>query len=453
MIAAVALAPVAGRSAPRVLDDFESTSAWRAIPADGVQMKLSSEPGPWGHCLRVDFDFQKGGGYAVLHRELDLPLPENYRFAIRLRGATAPQNLEFKLADSTGDNVWWCNRRNFEFPAKWETLVTKRRQIAFAWGPRGGGELRHARAIEFAITAGSGGKGTVWFDELSFEPLARPPATPPRPVATASSGSAGWAVDRLPGTGWTPSSTDRAPWLDLDLGYDREFGGLILTWQAAGPPRNYDVEQADARGAWRIAKSVRGARGLRDYVVLPEREARRLRIALRGGRPSLGEIEVKPVEWAADPNSLVVSMASDAPRGCFPRAFLGEQSYWTIVGAPGARSKVLLGEDGAIEVAHGTFSIEPFLGVETGLRTWADARVTQSLRGGERPIPSVVWALDDLRLEVTAFADGEGDRAPLRVRYRLRNLAARSRVVKLRLALRPYQVNPPAQFLNRAGGV
>ena len=41
-------------AAPRVLDGFESTSAWRAVPADGVLMKLSTEPGPWGRCLRID---------------------------------------------------------------------------------------------------------------------------------------------------------------------------------------------------------------------------------------------------------------------------------------------------------------------------------------------------------------------------------------------------------------
>ncbi|MCE9627818.1 MAG: hypothetical protein K8R56_07875, partial [Candidatus Eisenbacteria bacterium] len=62
-------------------------------------MKLSTEPGPHGRVLRVDFEFKKGGGYAVLHRKLALDLPENYRFEYRLRGETAPQNLEFKLID------------------------------------------------------------------------------------------------------------------------------------------------------------------------------------------------------------------------------------------------------------------------------------------------------------------------------------------------------------------
>jgi hypothetical protein len=439
-------------AAPRTLDAFETSSGWRAVPADGVLMKLSTEPGPWGNCLRVDFDFQKGGGYAVLHRDLDLTLPENYRFAFRVRGNTAPQNLEFKLADSTGDNVWWINRRNFEFPASWETVTTKRRQISYAWGPLGGGELRHARALEFAITAGSGGKGTVWFDELSIEELPAPPQFPPRLRASASSGSPALAVDRVPVTAWTPEAADRAPWLILDLGYERDFGGLVLRWNGAGPPRSYDLE-LEGSGAWRTAARVRNARGARDYLPLPESEARRVRVAVREGRPSLSEVDVKPIEWGADPNSLYVAMARDAPRGSFPRAFLGEQNTWAIVGAFGGRTRVLMSEDGAVEVARGAFSIEPFLESGGRLVSWADAQIMQRLAGGRLPVPSVEWRAGDLALEVTAFADGEGAAAPLCVRYRVRNLSGRPVAAKLHLALRPLQVNPPSQFLNTTGGV
>jgi len=452
LLLAAFAAPAAAFAAPSVLDAFESSDAWRAVPADGVQMRLSTEPGPRGRCLRVDFDFQKGGGYAVLHRDLDLALPANYRFAFLVRGNSAPQNLEFKLADSTGENVWWCNRRNFTFSASWETVTTKRRQIVFAWGLRGGGELRHARSLEFAITAGSGGKGTVWLDELTIEALPVPPPFPPRLRATASSGSPALAVDRVPATAWTPNPADRAPWLTLDLGYERDFGGLVLRWNGAGA-RSYDVELAGDSGAWRVASRVRGASGARDYLPLPESEARSVRLSVREGRPSLSEVDVKPVEWGADPNSLFVAMARDAPRGAFPRAFLGEQNYWAVVGAYGGRSRVLMSEDGAVEVARGAFTLEPFL--ESGGRflSWADMSIEQSLSERRLPIPSVRWRARDLQLEVTAFADGEGDAAPLRVRYRLRNDAGQPRALKFHLALRPLQVNPPSQSLNTSGGV
>jgi hypothetical protein len=257
-------------------------------------------------------------------------------------------------------------------------VTTKRRQIAYAWGPLGGGELLRARAIEFAITAGSGGHGTVWLDELVIETLPVPPAMPPRPTARASSGEAPLAVDGVASTAWTPAADDRAPWLELDLGYERDFGGLILSWRGGGSPRDYDIELAGADGAWRTVRAVRGARGARDYLPLPESEARRIRIAPRGSHASLGEVAIEPVDWAADPNSLYVSMARDAPRGSFPRAFIGEQSYWTIVGAPGGRASAI--GDGALEVARGDFS--PFL--------WADghfARGGREDRAGQQRRP------------------------------------------------------------------
>ena len=38
-------------------------------------------------------------------------------------------------------------------------------------------------------------------------------------------------------------------------------------------------------------------------------------------------------------------------------------------------------------------------------------------------------------------------------RYELRNLGAHATTVQLVLAVRPFQVNPPTQFLNATGGV
>ena len=118
-------------------------------------MRLTSEQSVHGKALRVDFDFTRGSGYAVIHRALDLTLPANYAFVFRLRGECLANDLEFKLVDPTGDNVWWCNRRGYEFPKHWKTITTKRRQIEFAWGPKGGGALEHVGALEIAITAGT----------------------------------------------------------------------------------------------------------------------------------------------------------------------------------------------------------------------------------------------------------------------------------------------------------
>ena len=459
----LALAAAGGAGAappppPRVLDAFETTTAWTALPASGVEMKLTSEPGPHGNALRVDFRFAKGGGYAVLHRALDLDLPENYRFEYRLRGETAPQNLEFKLIDSTGENVWWRNRPDFEYPREWTTDRIRRRQIGFAWGPKPSAEPRHVAALEFAITAGSGGSGTVWFDDLTLVPLPAP-VEPPAPLAAASSAAPqhapALALDGRTDTRWESARGDAQPELTLDLGTSREFGGLVLDWGAGFEARDYAIELEDGDGRWRLAREVHGSDGGRDWLELPESEARRLRIRTLAHmrKPvALAEVKVMPLEWAATAERFLTAVAKDCPRGHYPRGFLGEQSYWTVVGVDGDADEGLLDEDARLETGRAQFSLEPFLVTEQGLRTWADGSATQSLAQGSLPIPTATRFVDSLALAVTVFARGERGHSALVARYRLKNLDTRARSVTLLIALRPFQVNPPSQFLNVAGG-
>jgi len=483
---AVAVVPVGAAAQSAVLvDGFDSAAAWTASPADGVEMRLSSEPdgspagGP-GRALRVDFRFVKGGGYAVLHRRLDLALPENYRFTFRVRGDCPPENLEFKLIDSTGANVWWHNRRDFRFPRDWETVTIRKRQVSFAWGPAGGGELRRAAALEFAITAGSGGSGTVWLDDLELTPLPSPGATPAPVAASASASRPGCpaerAVDGAVRTAWISAAEDRSPWLELDLGEAREFGGLVVDrakeWRASG----YVAEVSDDRAAWRALRTVGAVRRERDHLDLPETEARYIRLRAAGpGTMAVSEVRVMPLEWGATPAAFFRAVAADAPRGTYPRGILGEQSFWTVVGEDRVRQEGLLGQDGMLETGQGAYSIEPFLFSRGKLVSWADVKPEATLEDGSLPIPSVRWQRDDLELTVTAFADG---RAPagapagapavggsgsgsgsgagtssLVARYRVRNLSTGPVSATLFLALRPFQVNPPAQFLGLPGGV
>lgn len=444
---------------PIVIDDGERSDAWRALPASGVEMKLTSEPGPRGRALRVDFEFTKGGGYAVLQRPVSVELPENYAFTFRMRGDCRPNNLEFKLLDASGENVWWFNRRDVHFPKEWTAQSIKKRQISFAWGPQGGGEIRRPAALEFAITAGEGGRGTVWFDDLALQPLPVPTDALPAVVARASSALAGHeaplAADTDRGTSWRPAATDVAPSLELDLGVTREFGGLVLDWARGVSPPDYVIEGAGEDGAWRELRVLRGSDGGRDYLGLPESEARilRWRALGRGGDGwALEHVEVQPLEWAANHDALVRVMASEAERGNYPRAYLAEQSYWTVVGVDRDREEGLLDEDGRLEVGRGEFAIEPFLRTEAGLRTWADARTSASLADGDLPIPTATWSVDSLQLSCTAFALGDSGASALVARYRLTNRGSRSQRVELLLAVRPYQTNPPSQFLNGAGG-
>src|SRR5690606_30997273 len=213
-------APAAAPAAWQLLDDFESPDRWTAHPSDGVELRITTDAGRTGRALRLDFDFRGGSGYAIARRELPLELPENYEFVFWLRADAPVNDLEFKLVDPTGENVWWVNRRKFEYPREWTRIVVKKRHIEFAWGPVGGGDPERFGALERVVTAAPGGRGTVWVDDLAFRELDPPAPYTLTPVAAAS-GFGGAAAPALvldgdPATVWRSAGGDTA-WLTLDF--------------------------------------------------------------------------------------------------------------------------------------------------------------------------------------------------------------------------------------------
>ena len=151
---------------------------------------------------------------------------------------------------------------------------------------------------------------------------------------------------------------------------------------------------------------------------------------------------------------MLATLAADAPRGDLPRAFVGEQNYWTLVGVDGGGPRsALLSEDGALEVGRGGYSLEPSLRLEDGSQvTWSGVTLTHSLRDGYLPMPAVHWQHAAFTLDIEAAADGPRDAPALLARYRLRNTSTRAQVFNFMLAVRPWQVNPPQQFLATRGG-
>lgn len=445
----------------RTLDPFEDVSPWRASASDDVRARLQSVPGSSGNALCLEFDFGRVSGYAVARRELPLELGGNYEIAFKVKGDAAPNTLQVKLVDASGENVWWVNRPDFEFPGDWQTLRFKRRHIGFAWGPTQDRVLKRSAALEFVIVRGSGGgKGSVCFDELTLRPL--PAVTPPAaPRITASSAlapsSPAHALDgTLDTVWWSDPAEPGDQTLTLDFGAPREFGGLILHWAADAHARRYVIEYSEDGARWQTIREVVAGNGGKDWHLLSESETRYLRLRLKEGTGrgyGLAEIEIKDVDWGASPNAFFEALAKAAPRGHYPRAYAGEQTYWTVLGIDGGRHHGLLSEDGALEALPRAPAIEPFLMLDGKVLTWADQKAEHALREGYLPIPRVSWNGRDWALHVTAFAAGNEERAQLVARYRLENRGDRTRHMTLALAVRPFQVNPPQQFLNVAGGV
>ena len=446
-----------------IIDDFEGGLAWEAFPADGVSLDISLEANEGGHCLRLDYAFT-GGGYAIARLATDLALPANYAIRYRLSGEGPPNHLEFKLVDPTGENVWWNVRRDLVWPTAWETFRLKKRQIEFAWGPQSGGEITQVGAIEFAVTAATGGSGTVWIDDLELVALPTAATVLPDLVAEAGSAAPGQGAERVldddPDTAWSPAAGDQEPAVGLDFGVLREYGGLVVDWLPGRPVPDYVVEAADDQGDWRALQTVTGSNGGRDYLYLPDSESRRLRLRLTGpqaSRAAISALTLKPLAWSETRNAFFAAIAAEQPAGTMPRGFVGEQVYWTVVGVDADSEEGLLSEDGALEAGRGRFSVEPFLFVDGKLITWRDVVREQALVDRHLPLPSVTWfydgpGRDDLRLRVHVVPWGAPEQSALLARYTVENLGDRERDIALYLAVRPFQVNPPSQFLNLAGG-
>src|SRR5579871_631326 len=146
---------------------------WTAAPSDGVTMRVAQDSG----ATRIDYDFNGHGGWASARQRVAIDLPANYAFSFEMRGRAPVNTLQFKLIDSTGDNVWWSTRPDMVVTPTWTTVTIRRRRVNFAWGPAGGGEIHHVAAIELTIVPGSGGHGSVWFKNLKVTPLPPPSDT------------------------------------------------------------------------------------------------------------------------------------------------------------------------------------------------------------------------------------------------------------------------------------
>src|SRR5436190_4311827 len=448
--------------AVRVLDHFENLAAWKAAASDGVKASIERVEDIDGAALRLDFDLGGTAGYATASRALPLELPPNYELSFRIRADAPVNDLQIKLADATGDNVWWFHGRNYEFPHEWQRVAIKKRQIEFAWGPATDHDLRRAARNELVVAAGRGGGfGSVYFSDLVLRELPLPPAQWPKPVGAASSSlpgaEAALALDGSVATAWrSDPATGAEQTLTLDLGGEREFGGLIVRWRDQAYASRYDVEFSDDGERWIRVRAVTEGRGGPDALLTADAQTRFVRLVLHDGPQhayGIAEIEIEDLAFGASPNAFFQALARDSPRGSFPRGFSGEQAYWTIVGVDGGADSGLLSEDGALEVASGGFSIEPFVVADSKVATWADVTMTQSLDEAYLPIPSVSWQHPDWRLQVTAFASGTREQSGLVARYELANSSGRPLSLRLVLAVRPFQVNPPAQFLNVEGGV
>ena len=452
----------ASPSTLRVLDRLDDVGPWKAVASEGVTASLQAVVEERRPALRMAFDLGGTAGYAIARRSLPVELPDNYAITFWLRADAPANDLQVKLIDASGDNVWWYHRPNFTFPREWQQITIKKRQIDFAWGPAKDRTLRRIASIEIVVAAGAGGgRGTVFISDLALQELPQPPATWPTPSVTASSTAKGadaaLAVDGNARTAWRSNEkSSREQWLTLDFGGQREFGGLRVHFVPGEQATRYDVQFSEDGKHWRTVRSVDDGGANVASLMLTESETRYLRLALHDGPKrtfAVEEIEIEDLAFGASPNAFFGSIARKAPRGAYPRGFFGEQVTWTIVGVDGGSDTALLSQDGALEIGRNGVTIEPFVLERARTSNWASVETQPFLVDDDLPMPGVQWKGRDWSLRITSFATGIENEANLVARYDVRNTSDHPLTLSLALAVRPFQVNPPSQVLNSPGGV
>lgn len=476
LVAALLIAAPAQAQSSRTLDTFEDLAPWTADASTDVTSTITSVDGHRGEAMRLDYDFNGRSGYAFAARELSFETPENYEIRFWVRGEGPSNTFEVKFTDASAENVHWRQVTRYDFPGGWTQFVIKKRQVIWAWGPNPDRTFRGAERIEFVVTAGEGGKGFIEVDDLTIRTLPPEPSVPPRPLveATSEDGNsiASLSVDGDPRSAWMTQGAGEQS-LTLDLGYEREFGGLTLRWAEGRAASAYRVMASNDRRQWHEIARVQHGDGGTDWLMTTEASARWLRLDLTTPQTvpgsgqmgagfgtsgtaatayGLAELTVEPLTFGANETAFLTAVAGQSRRGLYPRGFHGEQPYWTLVGVDGGGESGLISEDGAIELKRGGASIEPFVLDNGRLVTWADAQIEQALVEDDLPIPTVTWTHDDWTLKVTAMAEGSPDAAALYGRYDLTNTSAQTRTLTLALAARPMQVNGPVQFLAVPGG-
>ncbi len=426
--------------------DSAIIAEWQPTVSGNAELVLSTVMAGHAPALQMDFDFKGGGGFVVARRAFSRAMPQEYAVHFRLRGRGAVNDLELKLIDPTGQNVWRYVYKDLRLPARWKRMTVESRKIDFAWGPSSGSGISNLGAIEFAIVAGEGGQGTMWIAELQIEDLSA--ADAPR-VSASSELPAFEAAGALLGAGWKPRPDDLRPWLALDSIRPRLVGGLIIDWLEHAPASGFRVRGSNSGRRWKMLHAATRAGGRRSYVFLPGLKTRFLRLEL--GEPSAGaSVRLQSFEFSRSIDAFWHHIAQREARGWHPRWLHREQSVWTPIGTSNGTHCALINDDGMVEVDQGSFSIEPMLWIEGRLFTWTDVTSRQELLEDWMPVPSVIWKTLDWRLCVQAEATASGG---LRVRYRFENLTDQAQSAHLFVLLRPFQVTPPWQHFRKLGGV
>ncbi len=448
----------------KTLDDFDTAAGWNYIKSEGgdVKMNITTDKGRTGNAIRLDYDFTKGTGFSGLQKLFPIDLPENYEISFWMKANSPANNFEFKVADASGDNVWFVNQRNFVFPNEWRKIKIKKRNLEFAWGPKPSAKPPRIDRIEFTIASMVGGKGTVWIDDLKFEQLPPETANYPQSAVTFSpkAGNSAPMFDGKSETAWTSANALKQSIL-IDLKQKREIGGLNIEWAKKLYAKSFDIVLSDDGKVWESVFSSNRNANQKNIIRFDDAEPRYIRIDLNqaaGQKFGISELKLIDAKDVDGRNKFVIYNALNSEKGDYPSYFLKQSSFFTITGVNNDTQEGLLSENGMVEAEKGAFSLEPMIMQNGKLYNWANVNVFQTMGNSTKPkdfqfIPGVKWDMANLKFATEVTSGGEANKSSnLYIKYTFTNPTSQPQNFDFLVLLRPYQVNPYYQFLNLEGG-
>ena len=420
-------------------DIFHDIRQWQSTASGLAELTLRTEKKRSQQAnLRMDFDFKGGGGFVVARRIWQRKMPTDFTLRFRLAGCLAGNDVEIKWIDSSNQNVWRYQIRNISLTNRWKTFTIASKDFVFAWGPAGGGAITEIGAIELAVVAGSGGRGTLkvagfFIEDQSFTK---------QPIVLTSSRKDHRSAAIFP---WRAGDYDEKPWISLDGGHSSVCGGLIIHWTEQAPPRGFRVSISLDGKRWKKRYHCKSAGGKHSYVALPNTTTRLIKIELQ--EPTeVCSIEIQPYEFSRTAEAFWHHIAANEPRGKYPRWLHREQSLWTPVGGQDQFDCAIMNEQGMCEVSEGSFSLEPCVLVDGEIFQWANVRITQSLQDDWKPMPIVTWHGKNWTFIIEPYSF----RNSLCLRYQIHGEYTSAKIF---IAVRPFQVTPPWQQFRNVGGL
>src|SRR5207247_4445602 len=143
-------------------------------------------------------------------------------------------NRECQRLGATGKHVRGRSQRDASFPTDGQPVTIRKSRLTLAWGASRAREPKQVGAIELAISAGEGGGGSIWIDDLGFEerePVTQDGVLPEVQASTSLPGhEPPLMLDGDPATSWKSDPVPRAQSVVLDFRKNREYGGLVIDW-------------------------------------------------------------------------------------------------------------------------------------------------------------------------------------------------------------------------------